>query len=89
MCLYCFTSNKYDIFIENKLFQVQFYRFSIAWTRILPEGHANKINQLGMDYYNNLIDELIANDIIPVVSYSTNELHGLWNSEIQYHIHKF
>ena len=26
------------------------------------------MNQAGIDYYNNLIDELIANDIMPVVS---------------------
>ena len=43
------------------------YRFSIAWTRILPKG-TGEINQLGIDYYNNLINELIANEITPAVT---------------------
>ncbi len=43
------------------------YRFSIAWTRILPEG-TGKINQKGIDFYNNIIDALIARGITPVVT---------------------
>lgn len=43
------------------------YRFSIAWTRIYPEG-VGKININGIEFYNNLINELIKNDIEPVVT---------------------
>ena len=43
---------------------VNSYRFSIAWTRIIPDGRG-EVNQLGIDYYNNLINELIANGITP------------------------
>lgn len=43
------------------------YRFSIAWTRILPNGRG-EINQKGIEFYNNLIDELIANDIVPFIT---------------------
>ena len=40
------------------------YRFSIAWPRVFPEGKG-KVNQAGLDYYNRLVDELLANDIRP------------------------
>ncbi|MDF1487854.1 glycoside hydrolase family 1 protein [Tessaracoccus caeni] len=43
------------------------YRFSIAWTRILPSGDGPE-NQAGIDFYHRLIDELLAHDIIPIVT---------------------
>ena len=41
------------------------YRFSIAWARIFPEGRG-AVNQKGVDFYHNLIDELIKNGITPI-----------------------
>ncbi|XP_060535485.1 myrosinase 1-like [Cylas formicarius] len=47
---------------------VKLYRFSIAWTRIMPDGTPAVINQAGIDYYKNFIQELRANDIEPLVT---------------------
>lgn len=44
------------------------YRFSIAWTRIYPNGVEETPNQKGIDFYNDLINELIANEIEPIAT---------------------
>lgn len=41
------------------------YRFSFSWSRIIYEG---KVNQKGLDFYHELIDTLIENDIEPMVT---------------------
>lgn len=43
------------------------YRFSIAWTRILPEG-TGTVNQKGIDHYNDVIDECLKYHIEPLVT---------------------
>ncbi|KAG5679623.1 hypothetical protein PVAND_009183 [Polypedilum vanderplanki] len=42
------------------------YRFSISWSRVIANGTI--INKKGIEYYNNLINELILNRIEPVVT---------------------
>jgi beta-glucosidase len=44
------------------------YRFSLAWTRILPAGYGGVTNQTGIDFYNRLIDELLEQGIEPYVT---------------------
>ncbi|KAF8717949.1 hypothetical protein HU200_025409 [Digitaria exilis] len=43
------------------------YRFSIAWSRILPNG-IGQVNQAGIDHYNKLINALLAKGIEPYVT---------------------
>ena len=43
------------------------YRFSIAWTRILPEG-TGEVNPKGIEFYNNVIDECLKYNITPIVT---------------------
>ncbi|SJZ40696.1 6-phospho-beta-glucosidase [Pilibacter termitis] len=43
------------------------YRFSVAWTRIFPNGRG-EVNQKGLQFYVDLVDELIAHNIEPVLT---------------------
>jgi beta-glucosidase len=43
------------------------FRFSISWSRILPEG-IGKINKEGILFYHRLIDECLKLDLIPFVT---------------------
>ncbi|MCB0125545.1 MAG: family 1 glycosylhydrolase, partial [Caldilineaceae bacterium] len=50
-----------------KSLNIQAYRFSIAWPRVLPVGRG-QVNQAGLDFYSRLVDELLAADIVPFVT---------------------
>lgn len=39
------------------------FRTSIQWSRLLPEGSDGPVNQAAVDFYNDLINECLANDI--------------------------
>ncbi len=61
------------------------YRFSISWTRILPDGKT--INQKGIDHYNDEINELLKYNITPIVTLyhydlpvALQEAYGGWDS---------
>ncbi len=43
------------------------YRFSVAWPRVMPEG-AGPVNQTGLDFYDRLVDALLAHNIEPFVT---------------------
>lgn len=47
---------------------MNFYRFSIAWSRLLPTGDISSLNHAGILYYNRLINKLIDNGIEPMVT---------------------
>src|SRR5438128_1000529 len=40
------------------------FRFSVAWPRVIPEGRG-RVNAAGLDFYDRVVDELLANDIEP------------------------
>jgi len=56
-----------DIAILKNL-GVHFYRFSISWPRILPNGTMELVNEAGINYYNRLIDGLLAKGIEPMAT---------------------
>ena len=43
------------------------YRFSVSWPRVLPDGR-NLINPCGLDFYDRLVDALLAANIQPFVT---------------------
>ncbi|XP_027182401.1 beta-glucosidase 24-like [Coffea eugenioides] len=67
------ATNAYDLYqgdVNNIAdLGLDVYRFSIAWSRILPSGQLKDgVNQAGIDYYNNFINALIAKGIDPCVT---------------------
>ena len=57
---------KEDVQIMKEL-GLNAYRFSVSWPRIFPKGKGN-INLKGVQFYDNLINELVKNDIEPVLT---------------------
>lgn len=43
------------------------YRFSISWSRMIPQG-TGEVNPKGIAYYNNLINECLKYNIVPLVT---------------------
>lgn len=43
------------------------YRFSVSWSRVLPEG-AGAPNEKGLDFYDRLVDSLLAAGITPYIT---------------------
>lgn len=77
------ASDHYHRYKEDiKLFHelgLKAYRFSIAWTRIMPDG-SGKVNQAGIDFYHNVIKELRQYNIEPIVT--------MYHFDLPYHLDK-
>ena len=63
--MYCHYKEDIAMFAEMG-FKV--YRFSIAWTRILPAGDDDHPNEAGLAFYESLIDECLKYGIEPLVT---------------------
>ena len=64
----CDSYNKFDRDLKNLIdLGVNSYRFSISWSRVMPDG-VGRLNEKGVDYYKRVIDKLLANNIKPNVT---------------------
>jgi beta-glucosidase len=55
-----------DVALMHEL-RLDAYRFSISWSRILPEG-TGRVNERGLDFYRRLVDALLENGIKPMAT---------------------
>ncbi|XP_063699533.1 myrosinase 1-like [Culicoides brevitarsis] len=66
------TADSYHLYREDikalKDTGFNFYRFSISWARIMPNGSVASLNADGIDYYHRLIDALKEKGIEPLVT---------------------
>jgi beta-glucosidase len=57
---------KEDVALMKKM-GLKAYRMSVSWPRVFPSGEA-PVNERGLDFYDRLIDELLAAGIVPYVT---------------------
>lgn len=63
------------------------YRFSMAWSRVFPTGLEEEPNEEGLQFYENVIDELLKYNIEPIVTINHFDVpktlidnYGSWKS---------
>jgi len=65
------ADDSYHLYKEDvklmKALGVGTYRMSISWSRVFPNG-TGQPNTKGLDYYSRVVDELLANNIVPYVT---------------------
>ncbi len=72
-----------DVALMRRL-NLQSYRFSVAWPRVRPDG--GSVNPAGLAFYDRLVDELLAAEILPWVTLyhwdlpQALELRGGWTN---------
>lgn len=88
------ASNHYRQFSEDiklmKEMGYKAYRLSVVWARINPTGIEKTPNQAGLDYYDEMIDQLLAAGIQPVLSlvhfdmpaYLSEHYNGFLSNEV-------
>ena len=81
------ADDSYHLYKEDvkllKALGVSAYRMSMSWSRIFPSGKGD-VNPKGLDYYNRVVDELLANGITPYITLfhwdTPAGLQGGWQS---------
>jgi beta-glucosidase len=64
----CDHYNRYEEDLDlMKQMNLNSYRFSVSWSRVLPDG-IGKVNEKGMDFYSRLIDGLLKRNIRPFMT---------------------
>ncbi|MGA0052299.1 MAG: GH1 family beta-glucosidase, partial [Candidatus Nanopelagicaceae bacterium] len=64
---------------------VKAYRFSVAWPRVIPDG-VGRVNEMGLDFYDRLIDSLLEREIAPWLTMyhwdlpEALQIRGGWNN---------
>ena len=63
--------NHYNLYQKDvglmKTLGLNAYRFSVSWSRVLPDGHG-RLNSAGLDFYDRLVDALLEKNIEPYVT---------------------
>ncbi|MEO8887471.1 MAG: GH1 family beta-glucosidase [Mucilaginibacter sp.] len=82
----CDFYNRYEADIDLiKQLNIKAFRFSISWSRLLPDG-TGRVNQAGIDYYNRVIDYCLQQGVEPWVTIyhwdlpHALELQGGWTN---------
>uniref|UniRef100_A0AAV2L0A3 Cytosolic beta-glucosidase n=1 Tax=Knipowitschia caucasica TaxID=637954 RepID=A0AAV2L0A3_KNICA len=66
---------KDDVSLMKEM-KLNHYRFSISWPRLIPTGiKSDHVNERGIQYYDELLDALLENNITPIVTLSSNAPH--------------
>ncbi|MDR1190602.1 MAG: beta-glucosidase [Verrucomicrobiales bacterium] len=68
---------KEDVALMARL-KLQAYNFSVSWARVLANGNGS-VNKAGLDFYDRLVDELLAAGIEPWIT--------LYHWDLPYHLH--
>lgn len=66
------AANSYQMFREDVAkaaeLKLKLYRFSMSWSRVLPTGDLNNVNEDGLKFYHNLTDEILAHGMTPMAT---------------------
>lgn len=63
--------NHFELYPEDialmRSLNINSYRFSVSWPRIFPDGNET-LNPQGLEYYDNIVNLLLENDITPYIT---------------------